>query len=470
MDAGHDEYWTDSQRANVQAAADAGVNLMFLSGNEMFWQTRLQPSIDGSGSANRTLVSYKDTHANALIDPTGTATGTFMDARFASTGGMSGLPSNSLTGTVFQVNGEGPLGTITIPYGETNLRIWRNTSVANTAPGQTASLVQNLLGFEWDTSPDNGFRPAGLIDLSSTTQQVTGNYLRDYGNTYGDGTATHNLVEYRDPVSGALVFGAGTVFWSWGLSADHDQLPQYGAKMPADPNVQQAMVNLLADMGVQPTTLQATLQIATQSSDHTAPTSTITQVSTTNPVQGQIVTVTGTASDVGGVIAGVEVSTDGGNTWHPATSQVGATTVNWTYTFQAGAGARARQRLDQEPSMTVSISRCPVRASPIRQLIRCNILFTGDTPATITQNDPNSVELGVKFQAATTGTITGIRFYKGPQNTGTHVADLWSATGNLLATATFTNETASGWQQVNFSNPVAITAGTTYVASYHTNG
>ena len=222
MDAGHDEYWTDSQRANVQAAADAGVNLVFLSGNEMFWQTRLAPSIDGSGSANRTLVSYKDTHANRLIDPTGTATGTFMDARFASTGGMSGLPSNSLTGTVFQVNGEGPLGTITIPYGETNLRIWRNTSVANTAPGQTASLVQNLLGFEWDTSPDNGFRPAGLIDLSSTTQQVTGTYLLDYGNTFGDGTATHNLVEYRDAVSGALVFSAGTVFWSWGLSSDHD--------------------------------------------------------------------------------------------------------------------------------------------------------------------------------------------------------------------------------------------------------
>ena len=90
MDAGHDEYWTDSQRANVQAAADAGVNLVFMSGNEMFWQTRLAPSIDGSGSANRTLVSYKDTHANRLIDPTGRATRTFMDARFASTGGMSG--------------------------------------------------------------------------------------------------------------------------------------------------------------------------------------------------------------------------------------------------------------------------------------------------------------------------------------------------------------------------------------------
>ena len=44
---------------------------------------------------------------------------------------------------------------------------------------------------------------------------------------------------------------------------------------------------------------------------------------------------------------------------------------------------------------------------------------------------------------------------------------LWSSTGQQLATATFTNETASGWQQVNFATPVAITANTVYVASYH---
>ncbi|MFD0737579.1 DUF4082 domain-containing protein, partial [Planotetraspora mira] len=40
--------------------------------------------------------------------------------------------------------------------------------------------------------------------------------------------------------------------------------------------------------------------------------------------------------------------------------------------------------------------------------------------------------------------------------------------GQLLASATFTGETASGWQQVNFSTPVVISAGTTYIASYHT--
>ena len=67
------------------------------------------------------------------------------------------------------------------------------------------------------------------------------------------------------------------------------------------------------------------------------------------------------------------------------------------------------------------------------------------------------------------GFITGIRFYKGTTNTGTHVGTLWSNAGQLLATATFANETASGWQQMNFSTPVAVTANTVYVASYHTN-
>src|SRR6202008_1802023 len=79
----------------------------------------------------------------------------------------------------------------------------------------------------------------------------------------------------------------------------------------------------------------------------------------------------------------------------------------------------------------------------------------------------NGGEVGLKFTSSTNGEITGIRFYKGPLNTGTHVVDLWSSTGALLATGTATNEPASGWQQVNFLNPVNITAGTTYIASYH---
>ncbi len=78
------------------------------------------------------------------------------------------------------------------------------------------------------------------------------------------------------------------------------------------------------------------------------------------------------------------------------------------------------------------------------------------------------VELGVSFKSDTNGYINGIRFFKSSANTGTHVGNLWSSTGVLLASAIFTGETASGWQQVNFAKPVAITANTVYVASYHT--
>ena len=82
---------------------------------------------------------------------------------------------------------------------------------------------------------------------------------------------------------------------------------------------------------------QASLVIASASTDHTAPTSTITHLSATNVVEGQLVTVDGTANDVGGVIGGVEVSTDGGNTWHPATGTVGTANITWSYSFNAGA-------------------------------------------------------------------------------------------------------------------------------------
>ena len=89
------------------------------------------------------------------------------------------------------------------------------------------------------------------------------------------------------------------------------------------------------------------------------------------------------------------------------------------------------------------------------------------TPQNADVNDGQGIQLGVKFRASQGGTITGIRFYKGSSNTGTHVGSLWSSTGTLLASATFSSETASGWQQVRFTTPVTITANTTYVASYY---
>ncbi len=96
----------------------------------------------------------------------------------------------------------------------------------------------------------------------------------------------------------------------------------------------------------------------------------------------------------------------------------------------------------------------------------CTIWAAAATPAEASAADSGSVNLGVKFSSDAAGYITGLRFYKGSGNTGTHVGSLWSSSGQLLAQATFSAETASGWQQVNLAVPVAITAGTTYVASY----
>jgi hypothetical protein len=96
-------------------------------------------------------------------------------------------------------------------------------------------------------------------------------------------------------------------------------------------------------------------------------------------------------------------------------------------------------------------------------------LFSGSTtPTTIDSGDAQAIEVGVKFSSDVDGFLTGVRYYKSAANTGTHTANLWTAAGQLLATTTFTGESGSGWQQVNFATPVAITAGTTYVASYHT--
>ncbi|WP_225703695.1 DUF4082 domain-containing protein [Bradyrhizobium cenepequi] len=461
LDAGHDEYWSGQQRANVEAARDAGVNLAFWSGNEMYWRTRWGNSISSDATAYRTLISYKETWANSSIDPSDQWTGTFRDPRFSPPATGGGIPENALIGQMFQVDDVGvtqadALQAITIPYDDANLRFWRNTSVANLQPAQTATLTKNYLGYEWDEAPDNGFDPAGLVRLSSTTLPVN-TYLLDYGNTVGSGISTHNLTLYR-AASGALVFGAGTVYWPWGLSDNHDLQPT-----PSDPRVQQAMINLLADMGIQPGTLQSGMVAATASTDTTRPTSTINALASFSAQS--VVTISGTAADFGGgVIAGVEVSTDGGATWFNATGD-----ETWTYTWSpqvAGTYTIKSRAVDDSINLEMPSAGRTVTVTAPSYLT----LFPGSASADIVNTtDASAVELGVRFQTSISGTVSGIRFYKSSQDTGTHTGSLWSSTGTLLATATFTNETATGWQSVTFSNPVSLTPGATYVASYHTN-
>lgn len=93
-------------------------------------------------------------------------------------------------------------------------------------------------------------------------------------------------------------------------------------------------------------------------------------------------------------------------------------------------------------------------------------LWPGGVPAHADASDPNSVNVGLRFHSSVPGQILGIRFYKGPGNTGTHVGSLWSSTGKQLGSVTFSGETATGWQVAHFVTPINIAAFTTYDASY----
>ncbi|MBX3596584.1 MAG: DUF4082 domain-containing protein [Rhizobiaceae bacterium] len=454
LSVGHDEYWSSEQRTNVENARDSGVNLAFWSGNEIYWKVRWDE--DADGNAYRTMISYKETWG-IKEDPSGISTGTWRDYRYADPGQE---PENSLTGTMFTVDSY-RVDTITIPYDMSNFRFWRDTAVADLQPGQTHSLVQNLLGYEWDSDVDNGYRPAGLINMSLSTVDVN-TYLRDWGSYVTSKDAVpHSLTMYRAE-SGALVFGAGTVFWSWGLSSNHA-----GTPTPTDPAVQQAMVNMFADMGIQPQTLQASLVLATQSTDNVKPTSTINSpIIGASFVEGQKVTITGTASDAGGgMVAAVEVSYDGGNSWWRAAGR-----ENWTYTWavQAAGNYTIMSRAVDD---SLNLETPATGYSVTVEVPDTSSLFSFTTkPQEEAVNDRDSVELGVRFRSSTAGTVEGIRFYKGILNTSPHPVSLWTADGQLLARGMSTGESIRGWQEVVFDTPVAISANTVYVASYHADG
>jgi hypothetical protein len=86
-----------------------------------------------------------------------------------------------------------------------------------------------------------------------------------------------------------------------------------------------------------------------------------------------------------------------------------------------------------------------------------------------TGSGPFSYELGTKIQVTSGAQLTAISFYKDSLETGTHVGSVWDSTGNLLAQVTFTNETASGWQQQSLPAPLALSPGKTYVVSVGIN-
>jgi Domain of unknown function (DUF4082)/Bacterial Ig-like domain (group 2)/Bacterial Ig domain len=409
LSVGHDEYWSAQKRTSVESARAAGVNLAFFSGNEVFWKTRWENSIDGSNTPYRTLVCYKETlgpnstpTATTAVDPLDppTWTGTWRD-RSKSPPADGGRPENALTGTLFRINGPGADNTnlaIQVPAADGKMRFWRNTAVANQSTGQTWNLPAGTLGYEWDVDEDNGSRPAGLFALATSARNLTTDYLLDSGGIYGAGTATHHLTLYRyynnlgqsTQAPLGLVFGAGTVQWAWGLDANHDD----SIGTSADVNMQQATVNLFADMGVQPATLQGGLQTAIASIDTVAPSSTITSPTSGAQVRvGTNVNITGAATDTGGgVIGGVEISVDGGTTWHPGVGR-GSWTYAWTPSTSGNYTIRTRATDDSAnleiPSAGISVAATTTAQTLTSLSLSASNVVSGSTvQGTVTLGQP----------------------------------------------------------------------------------
>jgi hypothetical protein len=312
ISSGHDEYWSLRQMENVRAARDAGVNLAIFSGNTAYWKIRWEDNY-------HTMVVFKERRGKKLDPLPGVTTGLFRDPSFGPPNYDGYWPENALLGLLgSQI--DNVEHNLHVPERDGKLRFWRNTSVAELLPGETASFT-NLLGYEVDSPVDNGFSPPGLFHVSTTEidNQEPGTTSFEFGRA----SIKHHLSLYRAS-SGALVFHAGTMRLQRALGGYFNRVLG-----PVDRRIQQAMLNLFADMNVQPAVPQAGLVLASRTTDSTAPSAQVIF-----PTQGAIanaldtLVVSGVATDDGGRVAAIEVSTDYGSTWHPADGH-----ESWTYTF-----------------------------------------------------------------------------------------------------------------------------------------
>ncbi len=213
----HDEYWSWEMRANLEAWIAQGKHAAILSSNNIYWQTRYEPS--SSGQPNTTLVCYKQ----ANLDPMSTS-GTPERTTVLWRDPPVNRPENQLLGVMYHDNFD---WNIFFDYVVQNSDHWlyKGTGLTN------GSLIPNLINDEYDSVWENGLTPANLIVLSDSSIPLTGG-------------VSHASI-YTAP-SGALIFDASTNAWARFLDTNWDD------DIDADPIVQQITRNLLNRMIMTP--------------------------------------------------------------------------------------------------------------------------------------------------------------------------------------------------------------------------
>jgi hypothetical protein len=201
LDLGHDEYWTKTMRDGVEAARDRGVSLAFMGANDSYWQARMEP--DAEHNADRTLVCYKvaseprNPSEQLKNDPMYPHHPEIVTAMWADP--VLHRPEQQLLGLYYA--GSFALGDY---YPAWVVARAGDPLLSGTAL-QPGDKVWGILGYEFDGMHSRQNTMPGLHILAQSP------VIDRYGHTHIAATAY-----YRAP-SGAFVFDAGTIWWSWGL-------------------------------------------------------------------------------------------------------------------------------------------------------------------------------------------------------------------------------------------------------------
>ncbi|MDQ6789500.1 MAG: hypothetical protein M3075_02370, partial [Candidatus Dormibacteraeota bacterium] len=216
LSVGHDEYWSAGERTNLSNAISGGVNVGIFSGNTMYWQVRYE-------SNSRVMVGYKDyAYCPGFACPPGPDPMVAVNNSLVTTTWRSApvnSPENAVIGEMFG----GEVNNADYVVQNQSHWIYAGTGFTN---GQH---VPGIIGYEYDHVVNNGLTPAGYTVLA--TENVIN------GETKLPDTANSGI--YTAP-SGARVFNAGTIQWSYGLDS-------YGGTTFVNAGIQRMTANLLAN-------------------------------------------------------------------------------------------------------------------------------------------------------------------------------------------------------------------------------
>ncbi len=225
--AGHPEYWTRPMRARVEAAVASGINVAFLTANEVFWQMRLE---DGPAGPGTRLTSYKSRTADPIMATQPELT----------TCRWREPPVN---------DPEAPL--IGQMYGQVVARVadWIVTTSGHWLYEGTnlrdGDAITNLVGQEFDTFFPELANP-GTVQLAHSPVETTPAPANQTPGPYAS-PPIHTSTMYTAQ-SGATVYAAGTFQWSWAID-DYGSRDYHGVRTPVDDRVARMTRNLFDRLG-----------------------------------------------------------------------------------------------------------------------------------------------------------------------------------------------------------------------------